>query len=94
MIHCHQCGIELPDKAKFCWNCGAEQETPIARKATDPLINWQGDAGQKIKELFFSLLKERVEEEQGLKRSQEYSERVYESGFRDVLVGQGRRTGA
>ncbi len=85
MIHCHQCGVELPNKAKFCLNCGAEQEAPVARKAADPLINWQGDAGQKIKELFFSQLRERVEEEQGLKKSQEYSERVYESGFRDVL---------
>ncbi len=91
MIHCHQCGVELPDKAKFCWNCGATQERPAASATADSLINWDGDAGQKIKELFFVQLKERVEEEQGLKKSQEYSERVYESGFRDILerrVGQ------
>ncbi|GJM32560.1 MAG: hypothetical protein DHS20C18_15610 [Saprospiraceae bacterium] len=85
MIHCYQCGIELPDNAKFCWNCGASQEGAASKNNAEPLIDWGGDAKQKIKELFFSQLKKRIEEEQGIKSSQEYSEHVYESGFRDVL---------
>ena len=54
-------------------------------------IDPQGDLEQQITAGFFKVLKKNIEEEQDPEKWQAFSERVYDSGFRDFLqrrVGQ------
>ena len=88
MKYCPQCGVELNIQGRFCWQCGA----PLpAADLTAIGIDPQGDLEQQITAGFFKVLKKNIEEEQDPEKWQSFSERVYDSGFRDFLqrrVGQ------
>lgn len=85
---CSTCQTAMPLKARFCPHCGERQievkEAPLEHILFD--IN-QPIATQFI-EQFFLALKQRVQEEHQGEHYQAFSERVYESGFRDTI---GRR---
>lgn len=85
---CSNCQTAMPLKARFCPNCGERQievkEAPLEHILFD--IN-QAIPEQFI-EQFFLALKQRVQQEHRGENYQAFSERVYESGFRDTV---GRR---
>lgn len=83
MKHCHHCGTVLPDSAKFCHNCGKPQQASIFEEST--VFEKEGSAEKDFIDLFFSLLRQRVEDDFQSDQFQAYSERVYESGFRDTV---------
>lgn len=82
---CYQCGFSIGPETKFCPNCGAPQpgnaEPPVERV----LFNRTEDIEAQLSEQFFLALKHRVTEEHDAADYQHFSERVYESGFRDTL---------
>ncbi len=86
-MKCLNCQTELPAGARFCFNCGVPQPPPQEEKQAPPQarVDLQGNVEQQLAEQFFSALRRRVEEELQASRFQAYSERLYESGFRDTL---------
>ncbi|MEL7119783.1 MAG: zinc ribbon domain-containing protein [Bacteroidota bacterium] len=86
MKKCHQCGTLLPDTARFCVHCGAKQ---IERNETEvppsDALNFSGDLPKQLQDRFFKALKTRVKEEHEADQFPIYSERLYESGFRDTV---------
>ncbi len=84
MKQCPRCRTSLPEQAKFCINCGAPQAESVA-KAPEFQIDFEKDIAEQLSALFFVELRKRVEEENQLTRYQEYSERIYTSGFRDTI---------
>ena len=94
-MKCHQCHTDLPVGAKFCFNCGAKQifaDSSQQREETkEPtLIDLAKDIPQQLGTLFVQALQQRVEEEHQHSQVQDYSERLYASGFRDIVY---RRAG-
>ncbi|NRB63099.1 MAG: zinc ribbon domain-containing protein [Saprospiraceae bacterium] len=90
MKKCHQCHNELPQNARFCLNCGAEQNMETA--APDPAyITVPSDKSvtRQFTEQFFLALKKRVQQEHQPDLFQAYSERVYETTFRDTIAELG-----
>ncbi|HKK75870.1 MAG TPA: zinc ribbon domain-containing protein [Saprospiraceae bacterium] len=85
---CSNCQTAMPLKARFCPNCGERQievkEAPLEHILFD--IN-QAIPEQFI-EQFFLALKQRVQQEHRGENYQAFSERVYESSFRETV---GRR---
>ncbi|MFN7115963.1 MAG: hypothetical protein ACK4TA_04145 [Saprospiraceae bacterium] len=83
MKNCHVCKTTLPDNARFCYNCGAPQTaataTPVRR------LNYQANLPQQIEEQFILAFRQRIEEEHLASQLQEYSERLYQSGFQEVV---------
>jgi hypothetical protein len=83
MKNCHVCRTALPDNARFCYNCGAPQTaataTPVRR------LNYQGNLTQQIEEQFFLAFRQRIEEEHSPNQVQQYSEKMYQSGFQEVV---------
>lgn len=83
MKNCHVCKTTLPDNARFCYNCGAPQTaataTPVRR------LNYQSNLTQQIEEQFFLAFRQRIEEEHSPSQLQDYSERMYQSGFQEVV---------
>lgn len=60
--------------------------TPVEGAARGGGIDFGGDVPKQFLAQFFVHLKQAVAAEQDARRQQEYAERVYESGFRDVLA--------
>ena len=83
MKNCHVCRTTLPDNARFCYNCGAPQTAATA--APIRRLNYQGNMPQQIEEQFFLAFRQRVEEEHHPNQVQAYSERMYQSGFQEVV---------
>lgn len=84
MKRCPNCRTQLPDEARFCLECGTPQV--LAPKPGPSLkINWDRDLAPQITALFFAALRERVREEHQSDQYALFSERLYESGFRDTL---------
>lgn len=84
MKKCHNCHTELPDHAKFCFNCGVPQkETSFAQG--DYRVRMDQDVQQQLVEQFFKAFKVRIETEHDPTQFSAYSERLYESGFRETI---------
>ncbi|MEL6658205.1 MAG: zinc ribbon domain-containing protein [Bacteroidota bacterium] len=80
---CPQCKFQLPDHARFCLNCGAEQ--PVVSGALPPeQINWSGSVAQQVYDRLLLRLRDRVAAEQDERRAAEYQERLYSSGYREI----------
>jgi hypothetical protein len=93
-MKCHQCHTDLPAQARFCFNCGAKQivaDRQQKQATVEPmLIDLAEDIPQQLGTLFVKALQQRVEEEHQPGQVLDYSERLYASGFRDVVY---RRAG-
>lgn len=83
MKKCQACGTELPVEAKFCFNCGAPQA--VFTEPEQLVFEPGDDLTQRIIDQFFPALRTRIEEEMIGGDYARYAERVYESGFRDLL---------
>lgn len=83
MKKCQQCGTDLPVEAKFCFNCGAPQRELSGEEQV--VFEPGTDLTQRIIDQFFPALQTRVSEEMIGGDYARYAERVYESGFRDLL---------
>lgn len=91
MKRCHRCHNELPENARFCLNCGAEQKTAAASAPDPVIIDPKKDVPQQFSEQFFTHLKYRLQEESDPDMFQAYSERVYESTYRDRISEKGKQ---
>jgi hypothetical protein len=80
---CHQCQTELPEQARFCFHCGAAQPAPAPPPRA--CLDLRGDVEQQLISQFFQALRQRIEAEHQPEQFQAYSERLYETGFRDML---------
>ncbi|MEZ5043547.1 MAG: zinc ribbon domain-containing protein [Saprospiraceae bacterium] len=83
MKKCQACGTELPLEAKFCYHCGSPQADPIWHEQVSFAPG--EDLTQKIINQFFPALQERIVSEMNTNDYARYAERIYESGFRDLL---------
>jgi len=85
MKKCFKCGTPLPEKARFCFECGARQQ--LAESAAPPpdALNFSHDLTGQLTERFFKALRQRIQEEHQSQDFQTYSERLYTSGFRDTV---------
>lgn len=92
MKNCHVCRTALPDNARFCYHCGAPQTAATAA----PLrrLNYQGNLPKQIEEQFFLAFRQRIEEEHQPNQLQVYSERMYQSGFQEVVQRRAEQLGA
>jgi len=91
MKRCHRCHKELPENARFCLNCGAEQPSGPDPAPQRILIDTDKDVSQQFTEQFFLALKQRVSEEHDADLFQAYSERVYETTYRDTVSDFGQK---
>lgn len=92
MKACPNCRTNLPDEARFCIQCGAPQSNSAAPEPR-VAIKWEQDVALQITAHFFSSLQQRVKEEYAEKDHLVFSERVYESGFRDIVQRRAQQVG-
>jgi hypothetical protein len=83
---CPNCHTKLPPEARFCYYCGAPQpDESDGGRQRQLLVDLDGNLNKQLTDLFFRRLQRQVEEEQPGIDPKQYSEFVYESGFRDLL---------
>ncbi len=92
MKTCHVCKTTLPDNARFCFNCGAPQ--PMVQLTNAPTLNLRGNVEQQIEAQFFMAFRERIEAEHNLHLLENYSTRLYKSGFQEVVVRRAEQLAA
>lgn len=86
MKFCINCKTELPDEAKFCYNCGIPQP-----QVNEPKIEYayhldiEKDLAPQIVDLFFRAFQKRIEEEHRAEQHKEYVELLYKVGFRESV---------
>ncbi|WP_099148122.1 zinc ribbon domain-containing protein [Flavilitoribacter nigricans] len=92
MKSCPNCQTPLPDEARFCIQCGAPQHE---QKAEDAIftVNWDDEVATQISAHFFAALQQKVRTELGKSEHLPFSERVYESGFRDIVERRAKQVG-
>lgn len=87
MKKCIRCQIALSDDARFCSNCGAPQpDWNATQRSATPRIDLDQEIEPQLSEQFFLALKDRIEREHRPDQYTAYSERMYPSGFRDVIA--------
>jgi hypothetical protein len=86
MLICEKCKTSLPEEARFCFRCGQPVSVNAERQQEPLILDLSGDVTAQFNELFFSRLKKVLEQEQDLNLFQKYSERVYQCGFRDMVL--------
>lgn len=82
MPNCHQCQTSLPEGARFCFNCGAAQLTV---PPPPDYLDISRDVERQLTDKFFSSLQKRLALESLAGALPQFSERIYTSGFRDLL---------
>lgn len=86
MKNCPQCGTQLPREARFCFQCGAPQPEPVrTASGNGETINWSEPLSGQFNEYFLQQLRQYVTEFFGPDVVNTFTERLYESGFRDVV---------
>lgn len=91
MKFCSNCQTELPEVAKFCFQCGRPQKETAPPPPEQTA--WLDNPVQYFVDFFMHILKERVEEEHPSEHYQLYSEQLYQSGFRDTLQRRAEQFG-
>ena len=87
MKKCNRCQVVLSVDARFCSNCGAPQpDLEATQRSSVPSIDLDLEIEPQLTEKFFLALKDRIEREHRPEQFTAYSERMYPSGFRDVIA--------
>lgn len=87
MKKCIRCQVVLSVDARFCSNCGAPQpDLEATQRSSVPSIDLGLEIEPQLTEKFFLALKDRIEREHRPEQFTAYSERMYPSGFRDVIA--------
>lgn len=87
MKKCIRCQVVLSVDARFCSNCGAPQpDLEATQRSSVPNIDLDLEIEPQLTEKFFLALKDRIEREHRPEQFTAYSERMYPSGFRDVIA--------
>lgn len=84
-MKCHQCHTELPIGAKFCFNCGAPQLQQQTATSEPPPIDFSANVAPQLERYFFERFSSRIRAEHDPQKLTAYNERLYESGFRDIV---------
>ena len=84
MHKCWNCDTELPPNARFCVNCGARQHQEVAQATKG--FTLPEDIELQLNEAFFDALLVEITEQQNPNLYDQYRERMYDSGFRDILL--------
>ena len=93
MKTCPKCQTQLPQEARFCIQCGAPQPSNAKEGSARLGINWDQDAATQITSHFFTALRQRVQAEYQEEQYPTFSERLYESGFRDTVQRRAQQIG-
>ncbi|MEM8527838.1 MAG: zinc ribbon domain-containing protein [Bacteroidota bacterium] len=87
MKFCTNCQTELPDEAKFCYNCGVPQPqiniAPTSEYEYD--LDLSKELSPQIVDLFFKAFQDRITEEHRAEQHKEYVELLYKVGFRESV---------
>lgn len=85
MKSCSKCNTVLPDAAKFCLQCGTPVNDDFKDPQTGTFLDYNQDLAPQLSTLFFKQLDATIKNEQDVQKSHVYSERIYTTGFRDIL---------
>lgn len=90
MKRCSQCDQKIPATARFCPYCGTAQKSGGQGPVEKVIFDRTEDIEHQFTEQFFLALRDRIREEHDPAQYRDFSERVYESGFRDTLARKAR----